>query len=274
MTEPKDTVPSLIASAWRGSPPVLRRFAGWMWGLGLPAAAVSIAGDLAGWWEGLQFVPNIVSEVISAMVALPVALVIIGQLAEYQLKELEKARLRSRFAGLREQLVTAARTTRERIEEVTQDVEATTDEFLRAAKIEDGLLADPAAANEAVRTLHTQMDGRQWLMYQRIVTPLRILGTHLQTLLIERDRAGDLSAETTRYAELWLDLESALAALQQLMAAGSDLFGSQVLSVRNVARADRLRDMAVDHLRAIDRLKELCRELEHHIGGETAIVTP
>jgi hypothetical protein len=274
MAERRATVPSLVAAAWRAAPPVLRRFAGWVWGIGIPAAVVSVVADLAGWWGDYQFIPNIVSETICAMVTLPIALVIIGQLAEYQVKELERVRLESRFASTRQQLVAAARATRDQIQEVTQDVEASTNEFVRAVMVEDGKLVDADAANEAARALHTQMDGRQWLMYERIVTPLRILGNHMQTLLVERDRTGDLTAETTHFAQLWLDLESALASQRQIMAAGHDLFGQRpALAARNVARADRLRDHALEHVRAIDRLKELCQELEHTTGGEQPAVT-
>ncbi|GLW35941.1 hypothetical protein [Actinoplanes regularis] len=274
MAERKTTVPGLVTTAWHGAPAVLKRFAGWVWGIGIPVAVLSIIGDLAGWWGDYQFIPNIVSEVICAMVTLPIALVIIGQLAEYQVKELERVRLDTRFASTRQQLVIAARTTRDQIQERTRDVEATTNEFVRAAKVEDGRLADPDAANAAARLLHTQMDGQQWLMYHRITTPLRILGSHLHTLLVERDRDGDLTAETTGFAQLWLDLESALAAQRQIMAAGHDLFGQPALSARTVPRADRLRDVALEHIRTIDRLIELCQQLEHQAGGEQPAVTP
>ncbi|MFI6070546.1 hypothetical protein ACIA5C_03025 [Actinoplanes sp. NPDC051343] len=268
MADRKATVPALVGVAWRAAPPVLRRFACWVWGIGIPAAALSIVGDFAGWWDGYQFIPNIVSETICALVTLPIALVIIGQLAEYQVKELDRVRLNSRFTNTRQQFVAAARNTREQIQELAQDVEASTNEFVRATRIEDNALADPEAANEMARTLHTQMDGRQWLMYERIVTPLRILGNHLQSLLVERDRDGDLTAETTGFAELWLDLESALASQRQIMAIGHDLFGrSKTLSARG-QWSDRLREVAFEHVRSIDRLLELCQELELHAGGD------
>jgi hypothetical protein len=274
MDERKTTVHSLVATAWRRSPRVLRRFAIWVWSIAVPAAVVSIIADVAGWWGDYAFIPNVVSEAICAMAALPIALVIIGQLAEYQVKELDRVRLDTRFDSIRQQLVAAASRARDQIEEVTQDVEASTNEFVRAAKIEDGRLVDPDAANAAARRLHTQMDGRQWLMYERIVTPLRFLGKHLQTLLIERDRDGDLTIETTRFAQLWSDLESALATQRQIMATGTELFGQRpALAARGVVRADRLRDVALEHVRSIDRVKELCQELEHQGGGEPQELT-
>ncbi|GIF37978.1 hypothetical protein [Actinoplanes xinjiangensis] len=274
MAERKATIPSLVIEAWRAAPRVLRRLAIWMWAIGFPVGALLIVADLRGWWDGYQFIPNIAAEVLSGMLTLPIALVIIGQLAEYQVKALERERLHSRFVSTRRQLVTAARITREQIEGVTRDVEASTNEFVRAAKIDDGQLVDPIAANAAAHTLHTQMDGRQWLMYERIMTPLRILGSHLQTLLLERDRDGDLTEETTRFARLWLDLESALAAQHQIMTIGQNLFGQQpALYPRSVAKADRLRDVAVEHVRTIDRLTELCRELEDQAGGEQPALT-
>jgi hypothetical protein len=274
MAERKDTIPSLVMASWRAAPRVLRRLAVWMWAVGIPAGAVLILADLRGWWAGYQFIPSIVAEVLCSMLTLPIALVIIGQLAEYQVKALERERLHSRFVSTRRQLVAAARTTREQIVEVTRDVEASTNEFVRAAKIDDGHLVDPIAANAAAHTLHTQMDGRQWLMYERIMTPLRILGGHLQTLLLERDRDGDLTEETTRFAVLWLDLESALAAQRQVMILGQSLFGQQpAVHPRSVAKADRLRDVAVEHVRTIDRLTELCQELEHQAGGEQPALT-
>ncbi|HEY0536098.1 MAG TPA: hypothetical protein VGD29_31320 [Actinoplanes sp.] len=274
MADRKATVPALVGRAWRAAPPVLRRFACWVWGIGIPAAALSVVGDFAGWWDGYQFIPNIVSETICAFVTLPIALVIIGQLAEFQVKELDRVRLDSRFTSTRQQFVAAARVTHEQIQEVTQDVEASTNEFIRATKIEDNALADPDTANEMARTLHTQMDGRQWLMYERIVTPLRILGDHLQSLLVERDRDGDLTAETTDFARLWLELESALASQRQIMATGHDLFGrAPALSARG-QWPDRLREVAFEHVRTIDRLRELCQELEHHAGGDPGAHQP
>lgn len=269
MADRKTTVPALIARSWRVSPPVLRRFASWVWGIGTPAAVLCLVADYRGWWDGYQFLPNIVSETICAFVTLPIALVIIGQLAEYQVKELDRVRLDSRFTSTRQQFVVAARATREQIEAVTQDIEASTNEFIRSTKIEGDALADPGTANEMVRMLHTQTDGRQWLMYERIVTPLRILGNHLQSLLVERDRDGDLTEETTGFAQRWLELESVLASQRQIMATGHDLFGRAPALTISDQWPDRLREVAIEHVRTIDRLRELCQELEHHVGGDS-----
>jgi hypothetical protein len=90
---------------------------------------------------------------------------------------------------------------------------------------------------------------------------------------VERDRNGDLTTETTCFTQLWLDWDSALAALRQNMVTGHDLFGRPTLSARSAGRADQLRDVALDHIRAIDRLTELCQSLEHQIDGDPPALT-
>src|SRR5690349_18255862 len=89
----ENTIPSLIASAWRTAPPVLRRFTYWVWSLGAVAVILAITADVQNRWGSLQFVTNILAELICGLFALPLALVIIARLAEYQVKELERVRL-------------------------------------------------------------------------------------------------------------------------------------------------------------------------------------
>jgi hypothetical protein len=265
------TLRSLVASAWRDAPPVLRRFAFSAWGVGFVAAAGSFAADLQGWWGGLQFASNIVSEIICALIALPIALVVVGQLAQYQVKEMDRARLDVQFRSARAQLVTAVRAAREHIQIVEREVVASTNEFVRAAKVEDGVVADLALANETARRLRAQMDTQQWIMYEHIVTPLRILGDYLQSLLVERDRNGDFARERTEFAKLAITLDAALDHQRQIMTNGHALFGTR-LAADGGSSANKLRDVALEHVRSIDRLLELCDELETYADG--AATTP
>ncbi|GAA2613860.1 hypothetical protein [Paractinoplanes durhamensis] len=263
MPDSKTTVPSLVASAWRTAPPVLRRFAYWDWGIGLVAAGVSVAGDAFDWWGNMQFTSNLLAEAICGMLALPIALVIIRRLAEYQVRELDRARLDERYATIRTQMAVAVRATRDNLQEVEQEVFASTDAFAGAIKDEDGILVDPDLANETARILHAQMDSQQWILYERMMAPLRIVGSQLQSLLVERDRNDDLTDETTKFAELWIELESALAQQKQTMANGHDLFGNRpAVTALDIDGAKRLRDVAIKHLKGVDRLLDLCDQLE------------
>ncbi|MBM2621095.1 hypothetical protein JIG36_36905 [Actinoplanes sp. LDG1-06] len=268
MPESRVTVPSLVVSAWRTAPPVLRRFAYWVWGIGFVSVVLAVVADTRNWWGGLQFTSNIIAEIVCSMVALPVALVIIGRLAEYQVKEIDRVRLDRRYGALRKQMAVAVRDTVGRIQDVEQEVSASTNDFARAVKAENGALADVHLANEAARTIHAQTDSQQWLFYEHIMARLRILGTHLQNLLDERDRNGDPIDESADFARLWIDLESALAHQRQIMATAHELFRTRpAVTVRNVTRANRLRDAAIEHLRGIDRLLELCEAVEKEVTG-------
>jgi hypothetical protein len=272
MPDSKTTVPSLVSSAWRTAPPVLRRFAYWVWGIGLVAVTVSIVADERKWWGSLQFTSNIVAEAICGMVALPLALLVIGRLAEFQVRELDRVRLDARYATVRVELSVAVRATRMHLEEIVEDVTASTDAFVGALKVEDGVVTRPELANEKARILHAQMDSQQWLMYERFVAPLRIVGTHLQSLLIERDRNGALTTETTNFAQVWIELESELAQQKQIMANGHGLLGNRpAVYAEDVNGANRLRDLAIEHLHGIDRLVGVCNKLEAYATGSDAV---
>src|SRR5690349_19203318 len=117
---PESTIPSLISSAWRTAPPVLRRFAYWMWGLGLLAVILAIIADMQDRWGGLQFVTNILAELTCGLFALPLALVIITRLTDYQVKELERTRLDARYDAALQQLTESVRITSEYVEELVE----------------------------------------------------------------------------------------------------------------------------------------------------------
>jgi hypothetical protein len=258
MDNSENTIPSLVATAWRTAPPVLRRFAYWVWSIGFVAVTLSVVADARNWWGGLQFTTNILAELICGMVALPVALVIIARLAEYQVKELERVRLEARYAAALEQLTASVRTTSEYVQDLVQEVTANTNAFVAAARVVNGGLADPDRALESAHLLQAQMDSQQWLFYERVVTPLRIDGNQLRALLGERVRNGEPSAEPARFERLWNDLESALRHQRQTMAAGCQEFARGAPTAN---RATRLRDAAISHLHSVDRLLQLCTEL-------------
>ncbi|HLL69232.1 MAG TPA: hypothetical protein VK453_26490 [Micromonosporaceae bacterium] len=259
MVTPENTIRSLVVTAWRTAPPVLRRFAYWVWSIGFVAATLGIIADGLNWWGGLQFTTNVLAELICGMVMLPVALVIIARLAEYQVKELERVRLEARYAAALEQLTASVRTTGEYVQDLVQDVTASTNAFVAAARVVNGGLADPDGALESAHLLQAQMDSRQWLFYERAVTPVRFYGNNLRALLRERVRNGEPTAEPARFERLWNDLESALRRQRQTMTAGYQEFAGGAPTVN---RANRLRDAAISHLHSVDHLLHLCAELE------------
>ncbi|WP_229074633.1 hypothetical protein [Actinoplanes sp. DH11] len=255
----ENTIPGLISSAWRTAPPVLRRFTYWVWGLGTVAVVLAVTADLQDRWAGLQFVTNIIAELICGLFALPLALVIITRLADYQVKELERARLEARYDTALEQLTASVRLTSDYVEELVQEVTASTNSFVEATRVVNGRLADPDRAMESAKLLQAHMDSQQWLFYERVVTPLRIDGNHLRALLGERVRNGEPTAESARFERVWNELESALRHQRQLMT-----IGHQELSrgAPTPNRAARLRDAAIVHLHSVDHLLQLCGELE------------
>jgi hypothetical protein len=256
---PESTIPSLITSAWRTAPPVLRRLTYWMWGLGLLAVALAITADMQDRWGGLQFVTNILAELTCGLFALPLALVIITRLTDYQVKELERSRLAARYDAALAQLTDSVRITSEYVEELVEEVSAATNAFVEATKVVNGRLSDPDRAQESAKLLQAHMDSHQWLFYERVVTPLRIEGNHLRTLLGERVRSGEPTTESARFERIWNELESALRHQRQIMTTGHQELGR---GVPNPNRVTRLRDAAIVHLHSVDHLLQLCRELE------------
>lgn len=259
MVNSQDTIPSLVVTAWRTAPPVLRRFAYWTWSIGLVAVTLSVVADVRNWWGGLQFTVNILAELICGMVALPVALVVIARLAEYQVKELDRVRLEGRYATALEQLTVSVRTASDYVQDLVQEVTASTNAFVAAARVVNGGLADPNRALESARLLQAQMDSQQWLFYERVVTPVRFDGNQLRALLGERVRNGEPAAGPTRFERLWNDLESALRHQRQTMAAGYQEFARGAPTAN---RATRLRNAAINHLHSVDHVLQLCAELE------------
>ncbi|BBH67678.1 hypothetical protein ACTI_43630 [Actinoplanes sp. OR16] len=256
---PESTIPSLISSAWRTAPPVLRRFTIWVWGIGVVAVVLAVIADVRNQWGSLQFVTNIVAELICGLFALPLALVIITRLADYQVRELERARLEARYGAALKQLTASVRITTDYVEELVQDVTASTNAFVEATRVVNGRIADPDRARESAKMLQAHMDSQQWLFYERVVTPLRIDGNHLRRLLSERVRNGETTAESARFERIWNELESALRHQRQIMAAGHYELGR---GVPNPNRTTRLRDAAIVHLHSVDHLLQLCGELE------------
>ncbi|MBB2940794.1 hypothetical protein FB565_000498 [Actinoplanes lutulentus] len=253
------TIPSLISSAWRTAPPVLRRFTYWVWSLGTVAVILAITADVQNRWGSLQFVTNILAELICGLFALPLALVIIARLAEYQVKELERVRLKARYGAALEQLTASVRTTSDYVQDLVQEVSASTNAFVEAARVVNGRLADPERALESAHLLQAHMDSQQWLFYERVVTPLRIDGNHLRALLSERVRNGEPTVESARFERIWNELESALRHQRQIMSTGHQELAR---GVPNANRATRLRNAAIVHLHSVDHLLQLCGELE------------
>lgn len=264
----ESTIPSLVGSAWRTAPPVLRRFAYWVWGIGLVVVTASVVADIEDWWGGLQFTTNILAELIFSLISLPVALVIIARIAEYQVKELDRARLDKQYAVTLKQMAIAVKMAYDYVQEIEQEASASTNNFAAAIKVVAGELSDPESALESARILRKQMDSQQWLLHERNVVPLRIAGNHLQSVLGERDRNSDLPDVTVGFERLWTELESAFRHLRQTMTAGHQMFDPlPVTRAANVTRLNRLRDAAFEHLNSIDRLSELCQKLEAFTAG-------
>ncbi|GIE81352.1 hypothetical protein Aph02nite_73020 [Actinoplanes philippinensis] len=260
MANSDSTITSLIRTAWRTAPPVLRRFAYGVWTVALVAVVLSGVADARNWWGGLQFTTNIIAELVCGLFALPAALVIIARLADYQVQELERVRLEARYGAALEQLTSSVRTTGDYVQELVQEVTDSTNAFVTAVRIVNGGLADPDAAIESAHLLQAQMDRQQWLFYERVVTPLRIDGNQLRAVFGELVRHGEQTAQAAQFERLWNDIEAVLRHHRQTMAAGYQEFARGGTPTAN--RATRMRNVAIEHLQSVDHLLHLCDELK------------
>jgi hypothetical protein len=269
----KITSGGLVRNAWRSAPPVLRRFALTVFIVGLISAAAFVVIDLEGMWSNLQFTSNILSEIVGAMVAFPVALVVVNQLTAYQVEEANRTRLDNRIRLARNQLVEAMLAASEHLSTMESEASSATNEFVEATQRgADHEIGDTDKANNSLQALVDQLDSTQWALYEQHIAPVRILSVHLQSLLTDRDRNGDYIAEVRRFAELSTDLETAMRRQHEVMERGHHVFAtSPPLNAHDAERTEPLRTAAFEHLTAMSRVMTCCRELEHYVRNSGTI---
>ena len=209
------TVRTLVLSAWQTAPPVLRRLALWSWALSLVGVAATISFDMHGFLSDWPFATNLLSQVISAGIALPIALLVVSQLAAYHVEETTRPRLEARVRASRTRMADAIQTLHRHIETVEREATGATNDFVRAVHIEPGDEADAAEidlaqVNAAAATARSVLDASEWVLFQRLIQPVRLYCSQLHDALIERSRSGE-SADTLELERLQNELESAVA---------------------------------------------------------------
>jgi hypothetical protein len=249
-----------VVSSWRTAPPVLRKLALWVWGVGLVAAAGSITIDVQGRWTNLPFLTNLLSETISAAIALPIALLVVSQLAAYQVEELARPRREERVHDAREQMVRVVGDLRNCVFGLREEATAATDAFIRAIR---PAAFDLPAIKAAARDMHATMDANESALLERFAAPVRIYGTYLHSALVDRNRSGGYTEDIVELERLSSELGLALAHHERVIERGGRLFGERF----ERERVEQLRDAALEYLRTIDRLMDLAQELALYTGG-------
>jgi hypothetical protein len=258
----KITIGTLVLSAWRTAPPMLRTFSTWVWTVASIAAAGSVWADFAGYWGRLSFTPNLVSEAISAAFAVPIALLVVSQLAAYQTEEAARPRLEARVRAARTQVASAVEALRDHTEITERDVTGAVNDFVRAAR-PDARDIEPDQVVDAARMMHSLTDSTEWIMLERYVAPVRLYGTYLHNALVDRNRDGVFAQDIVELARLTGELGSAVSHHKRIMDKGQALYGRRLTAV-NGNRINELRDMALEYLKSIDRMQELCDDLSRY----------
>jgi hypothetical protein len=263
------TIRTLVTSAWRTAPPVLRRFAFWSWLVGLASVAAAVAVDVTGGWPDLPVTMNLLSDVISALIAVPIALLVVSQLAAYQVEETTRPQLEARVGASRHRLTGAVEILFRHLGNMEREATAATNEFVRAIQVggddaENGGI-DLAAVNRSAWSAHSVMDATEWVLFQRLIQPVRVYCTQLHDALIERSRGGEFAADIEELERLQSELESAVANHSRVISQGQRLFGHQpAVSAYDRALINDLRNVAITYIKSIDRMLQLCQELQRY----------
>jgi hypothetical protein len=255
---------ALLTTSWRGAPPMLRRLAVWLWTVAALGAAASITVDVENWWGTLSFTTNLLSELIAAMFALPIALLVVNRLADYQEEMAARPRLEARVRAARRHLNTVVEKLHSHVKMMETDATAAANELVGAV---GG--TDLDSVNMAARSMHALMDAESFLS-QRLIALVRIYGTYLTAALADLHNVvsqqggdGDFADDIVELAQLSSDLDATVRHHNLIVNQGQQLFGHRPA----LARYDRglmseLRAAASAYVRSFDSMLRVCAELE------------
>ena len=263
------TVPMLVATSWRAAPVVLRRFSIRIWIGAAVAATGAIVADFLGVWRDLGFVANLLAEVIGALAAAPIALLVVSQLAAYQSEEVARPRQEAQIRAARADLLVAAHTANNQITVIDAAVTAATDEFIEATRAAEGSpLADVQRAETAAAAMRSHLDPTERAMIERSIAQVQLSAALLRDALITRD-AGAHDSDPARAIEIRDlaqaadDLRLALERHRRNMDEGYAAFGRPAwLNGKSRSRIDDLRRAAIDFLRSLEKMQQHCVRLE------------
>jgi len=269
---PPRSVPELVVRAWKRAPRMLRRFSKWVWLVAAVLAAGGVVLDATGWWGKWSFTSNLAAELIGAIAAAPVALLIIGRLQAYHLEESNRPLHEARVNAARTALAGAVRALLTGVDNAEETVRAAANDFIRATEQNaDGGSTDPALAESASRELRSLTGRYGKSMFVHVVTPVRIQVTNLRDLLKERNGDGRFTAEILDLDQALGELDLAAADHQHLMSEGQGMFGRSVAYGRNNQRRIlQMRKVATDYLDSYNRLHNLCDEMHARFPDNSA----
>ncbi|WP_238008259.1 hypothetical protein KZZ52_58245 [Dactylosporangium sp. AC04546] len=274
------TVRALVVSSWRDAPAVLRKLSLWIWGVAVTMAVVALAIDVAGGWEGLPFATNLISEAVSAMIALPIALLVVSRLAAYQVEEATRQRLEARIRTLRGRLARAVQALQEHLNTTEREATASANDFIRAIHGDsgdepDGAGIDLVLVNEAAWATYAVMSINERVLFQRFIRPVRDCATQLYSALVERMGDGEPDEEIGELERMTIAWESAVESHHRRIDQGQGLFGHRpALASFDRGRISELRNAAVGYIRSFDDLVTLCAQLEHYASPGAAVTPP
>lgn len=256
------TLWSLTREAWTIAPRLLRKLALVLWGVGLAAMAVSITADVMGWWGNLSFTENLVSEVISSLIALPIALLVINRLSAYQLEVSLRPRLEARMLVARQRTLQAVVGLRRTLSVIRDDVKANTERLVDGTQLVRGDLADAVAAAEAAANLARLTDTSEWHILEAAIAPVRIGSQHLEVALTEFNNSTDITEDIDEFNEHSSALQSSLSQLRRTMDRDHALFAeSRVVTVEETTTR-KLRNAAINYMKNLLHLIDLCDAVE------------
>lgn len=267
------TVRSLVVSSWRDAPAVLRKLSLGLWGAAVALGFVAMIIEAAGGWGDLPFVTNLISQVVSAMIALPIALLVVSRLAAYQVEEATQQRREARIRTLRSGLARAAGELKDHLDATADEATASANALIRvvqgnAGDEPDGASIDLKLVDEAARSARSVMSNSERVLFQRFIRPVRERGNQLHSALIERMDGGEADEEIQEFERLTNAWESAVESHQWHIDQGQGLFGHRpALTSFDRSRVTELRNAAVGYIRSFDELSTRCQELEHFAAG-------
>jgi len=256
------TLWSLTREAWTIAPQLLRKLALVLWGVGLAGMAVSVTADVMGWWGNLSFTENLVSEVISSFIALPIALLVINRLSAYQLEVSLRPRQEARMVVARRRTLQAVVGLRRTLSVIRDDVKANTERLVDATQLVQDDLADAVTAAGATANLARLTDTSEWHILEAAIAPVRIGSQHLEVALTELNNSTDITEDIDEFNEHSSALQSSLSQLRRTMDRDHALFAeSRVVTVEETTTR-KLRNAAINYMKNLLHLIEQCDAVE------------
>jgi hypothetical protein len=258
------TIRKIIGSSWREADPVLRRFSLYAWGLGGLAVVGAFWTDLLNVWQDLPFVTNLISALVGALFAGPVAVLILSGLSEYQVGQTELRRQEARVRAARHGMAAGLGTLKRYLTRLESEVTHAINLFVRAINADaNSIVTETAPIAEIASTLRSFMDAAERTFFARAVMPVQLYAQHLQDALLEQSDGQLSTGEITELIRLSVELQLAVDGHVKILDHGLEIFTKRINVITTGRRPllTELRDAALTYLPSIDNLDRLTNEM-------------